>query len=80
MTQNGAITLKDCFVPDRNKIAIAKALKGRNINDLIANAAASSGPATAAPVAAPTGAAPTEAKKEAVSKYFSFSSVCDVLL
>ena len=48
----------------------AKALKGRNINDLIANAAASSGPATAAPVAATTAAAPAEAKKEAVSKYY----------
>ena len=45
----------------------AKALKGRNIGDLIANAAASSGPATAAPVAA-SNAAPAEAKKEVVSK------------
>jgi large subunit ribosomal protein LP1 len=42
----------------------AKALKGRNVNDLISNAAA-------APVAAPVAAgkaAPAEAKKEVVSK------------
>ncbi len=45
----------------------AKALKGRNINDLISNAAASAAPATAAPVAASSNAAP-EAKKEVVSK------------
>ena len=47
----------------------AKALRGRNINDLISNAAASSAPATAAPVtAAASGAAPAETKKEAASK------------
>ena len=45
----------------------AKALKGRNINDLISNAAASAAPASAAPVAASSNAAP-EAKKEAASK------------
>ena len=45
----------------------AKALKGRNINDLISNAAASAAPATSAPVAASSKAAP-EAKKEVVSK------------
>ncbi len=44
----------------------AKALKGRNINDLISNAAAAAAPATAAPVAAGKPAA--EAKKEVVSK------------
>ena len=45
----------------------AKALKGRNINDLISNAAASAAPATAAPVAGASKTAP-EAKKEVVSK------------
>ena len=44
----------------------AKALKGRNINDLISNAAASAAPATSAPVAASQPA--PEAKKEVVSK------------
>jgi len=48
----------------------AKALKGRNVNDLISNAAAA--PVSAAPVAAGK-AAPAEAKKEVVSKYFSVS-------
>ncbi len=43
----------------------AKALKGRNVNDIISNAAAAA-PATAAPVAA--GKAAPEAKKEVVSK------------
>jgi large subunit ribosomal protein LP1 len=45
----------------------AKALKGRDINDLISNAAAAA-PVAAAPVAAGK-AAPAETKKEAVSKY-----------
>jgi large subunit ribosomal protein LP1 len=45
----------------------AKALKGRNINDLISNAAAAA-PVAAAPVAASGSAAPAEAKKEVVSK------------
>jgi large subunit ribosomal protein LP1 len=44
----------------------AKALKGRNINDLISNAAAAA-PVAAAPVAAGK-AAPAETKKEVVSK------------
>ena len=45
----------------------AKALKGRSVNDIISNAAASAAPATAAPVASGK-AAPAEAKKEVVSK------------
>jgi large subunit ribosomal protein LP1 len=45
----------------------AKALKGRDINDLISNAAAAA-PVAAAPVAGGK-AAPAETKKEAVSKY-----------
>ena len=44
----------------------AKALKGRDINDLISNAAAAA-PVAAAPVAAGK-AAPAETKKEVVSK------------
>ena len=44
----------------------AKALKGRDINDLISNAA--SAPVAAAPVAAGKSAAPAETKKEVVSK------------
>ena len=46
----------------------AKALKGRSISDIIANAAASSGPAAAAPVGGKSADAPDEAKKEVVSK------------
>jgi len=45
----------------------AKALKGRNINDLISNAAAAAPVAASAPVAAGN-AAPVETKKEVVSK------------
>ena len=30
MTQNGAITLKDCFVPDRNKLTHAKDFQSTN--------------------------------------------------
>ena len=45
----------------------AKALKGRNVNDLISNAAQSAAPVASGPVA--TGnAAPAETKKEVVSK------------
>ena len=44
----------------------AKALKGRNINDLISNAAAAA-PVAAAPAASGK-AAPAETKKEVVSK------------
>ena len=51
----------------------AKALKGRNVNDLISNAATAA-PVAAAPVAAGK-AAPAEAKKEVVSKYFSVSFI-----
>lgn len=30
ITQNGAITLKDCFVPDRNKLTHAKDFQSTN--------------------------------------------------
>lgn len=30
MTQNGAITLKDCFVPDKNKLAFARDFSSTN--------------------------------------------------
>lgn len=50
----------------------AKALKGRNVNDLISNAAASAAPVASAPVVAAGKEAPKgEAKTEVVSKYFS---------
>ena len=45
----------------------AKALKGRNVNDLISNAAQSAAPVASGPVATGS-AAPAETKKEVVSK------------
>ena len=47
----------------------AKALKGRNVNDLISNAAQSAAPVASAAVAGSGSAAPAETKKEVVSKY-----------